>query len=456
MVVYEFGPFRLDAASLVLYLDGAPVSLGPKVVETLLALVEHAGEVIGKGALLDRIWPEGYVDESNLAQNVYVLRKLLRKNRCDRAIETVARRGYRFTRAVKCCDAPQTSTREPSKLRAVIAAAVAVVVLGAGGGAYALSHEPANSATMSQEARLFAMGNFFSTLRTSYGLERSVAAFGRAINVAPDSARDYAGQGAAYALMANYGYAADPERSRALARSDALRALRLDPRSGRAYAVFGLLALSGHDSGEALADLSTAIALAPSDADAHEWYADALVARGRLDEAQMQLRTAARLNPLSIAATSLLASVAYLQHHYGEAIADARDGLTIQPAHTSLWITLGLALEAQGKLEDAIATFQQYGRSCVTCRPEAAALLAYAYARLGRMDEARAQLAIAQGGGTVRPIDLALAMAAVDKSTSGERLIRRLAERYRTLVANDPRFAALPTLQAELLERGQG
>lgn len=454
MVVYEFGPFRLDAERLLLYLDGCPVALGPKVVETLLPLVENAGEIVGKTTLLERIWPEGYVEEANLAQNVYVLRKLLRTNRCERAIETIARRGYRFTLRVKKIDS-RSETRKPSRARAAIAASVAALFLGVGAGAYALSHEPAPAAGMSEEARLFAMGSFFTTLRTSYGLARSVAAFGRAIRVAPTVARDYAGQGAAYALIANYGYTSDPAHARALASADAHRALQLDPRNGRAYAVFGLLALSAEDTDRALMDLSTALALAPNDADAHDWYADALVAQGRLDDAQAQLVTAQRLNPLSIAATSLLANVAYLQHRYGEAIADARDGLTMQPAHTSLLITLGLALEAQGRLDGAIASFRRYGRSCASCGSEAAALIAFADARLGRMGDARSELSLAEHG-KVAPIDLALALAAVEKNAGAERLIRRLAGAYRTQIANDPRFASIPSLQAGLIERGQG
>ena len=70
MSVYEFGPFQLDKDRLLLLHDGEPVALGPKVVETLLALVEHPGDVLSKSALLDRIWPEGFVEEANLAQNI--------------------------------------------------------------------------------------------------------------------------------------------------------------------------------------------------------------------------------------------------------------------------------------------------------------------------------------------------------------------------------------------------
>ena len=456
MVVYEFGPFRLDAERLLLYLDGTPVALGPKVVETLLALVESAGAVLGKGALLERVWPEGYVDEGNLAQNVYVLRKLMRGNGCERAIETIARRGYRFTLRVNRFDSPANGRlRAPNRLRAAAAAAAAAIVLGAGAWAYGLSREPAAAPAMPAEARLYAMGSFFTTLRTSYGLARSVSAFGRAIAVDPGAARDWAGRASAYALIANYGYTANPRRARALARANLERALQLDPRSGHAYAVLGLLALSDRHTGAALADLSAALALAPADADAHEWYAVALMSRGRLDNARAQLQTAQRLNPLSIAATSLLASVEYLKHDYGAAIADAHEGLAIQPAHTSLWITLGLALEAQGKVDAAIASFGHYGRACESCRAEGAALLAYAYARLGRTQEARAELAVALTG-KVRPVDLALALAAAGRTIGLERIVRELRSRERTLVANDPRFTALPSLEAELLERGQG
>ena len=105
MSLYEFGPFQLDAERLLLLDRGEPLPLGPKVVETLLALVEHPGEVLQKSELLNRIWPEGYVDEANLAQNVYVLRKTLRRRWNFEAIETIPRRGYRFNASV--------SRREP-------------------------------------------------------------------------------------------------------------------------------------------------------------------------------------------------------------------------------------------------------------------------------------------------------------------------------------------------------
>ena len=95
--VYEFQDFRLDAAHLMLYKNGATVSLKPKVVETLVALIERRGELIGKNELMNRLWPDSFVEEANLSQNIYLLRKTL-GNCADGhpAIETFWRRGYRF------------------------------------------------------------------------------------------------------------------------------------------------------------------------------------------------------------------------------------------------------------------------------------------------------------------------------------------------------------------------
>jgi DNA-binding winged helix-turn-helix (wHTH) protein len=94
---YAFGPFRLDSEKRVLVRDGTPVPLAPKVVETLLTLVENAGHLVDKDDLMKRVWPDAFVEEGNLNKNIFVLRKLLGVWDGGREyIETVPRRGYRF------------------------------------------------------------------------------------------------------------------------------------------------------------------------------------------------------------------------------------------------------------------------------------------------------------------------------------------------------------------------
>lgn len=95
--IYRFENFSLDAAHLLLFKDGEQLSLTPKVLETLLALVEQRGEVLSKDALMDIVWPDSIVEESNLSQNLYLLRKTLGNTKTGRPfIETLRRRGYRF------------------------------------------------------------------------------------------------------------------------------------------------------------------------------------------------------------------------------------------------------------------------------------------------------------------------------------------------------------------------
>ncbi|MFZ0751612.1 MAG: winged helix-turn-helix domain-containing protein, partial [Pyrinomonadaceae bacterium] len=95
--LYEFGPFRIDTANRLLLRDGKPIPLKPKVVDTLFALIENSGRVMEKDELIEKLWPDSYVEEGNLTQNIYELRKVLHAS-SERGsyIETIPRRGYRF------------------------------------------------------------------------------------------------------------------------------------------------------------------------------------------------------------------------------------------------------------------------------------------------------------------------------------------------------------------------
>lgn len=97
----EFGPFQLDATTGSLYLNGEFVTLTPKAIDTLRVLVEDAGRVVTKDEILERVWPNAFVEEGSIANNISTLRKLLNPHfEGDGPIATVARRGYRFTAPV--------------------------------------------------------------------------------------------------------------------------------------------------------------------------------------------------------------------------------------------------------------------------------------------------------------------------------------------------------------------
>jgi len=99
---YEFGPYQLDSCKRILTREGEGIPLTPKATEILIALVKHAGELVEKDELLKEVWPDTFVEENNLTQNIFTLRKALGDDRTDpKYIETVARRGYRFLAAVR-------------------------------------------------------------------------------------------------------------------------------------------------------------------------------------------------------------------------------------------------------------------------------------------------------------------------------------------------------------------
>lgn len=100
--LYEFATFQLDPVERMLRCGGQPIPLAHKVFETLLLLVQNSGHVMGKEELMERIWPDSFVEETNLAQNISILRKALGEGGDGtKFIETVPKLGYRFVVPVK-------------------------------------------------------------------------------------------------------------------------------------------------------------------------------------------------------------------------------------------------------------------------------------------------------------------------------------------------------------------
>lgn len=91
---FVFGDFRLDPSDCKLLCAGEPVALTPKAFDLLLLLIENRGRLIDKETLMKRLWPDAFVDEANLANNISLLRKALGDS--ANMIQTIPRRGYRL------------------------------------------------------------------------------------------------------------------------------------------------------------------------------------------------------------------------------------------------------------------------------------------------------------------------------------------------------------------------
>jgi Tol biopolymer transport system component/DNA-binding winged helix-turn-helix (wHTH) protein len=162
---YEFGPFKIDIANRQLLRNGVLVPLAPKVWDALFVMAESSGRILEKEELMDRLWPDCFVEEGNLTQIIFQLRKALGESAAKQQyIETIPKRGYRFVAEIRRVngefeprsiqnigtgqieeESTTVPTRQPVnyKKRVVIAAAVLAIAVTAGFGlAYFLRWNP--------------------------------------------------------------------------------------------------------------------------------------------------------------------------------------------------------------------------------------------------------------------------------------------------------------------------
>src|SRR4030095_1062618 len=113
---YEFGRFSINSAERILLRDHEPVALTPKASDILLTLVENSGSLVEKDDLMKKVWPNTFVEEGNLTQNVSLIRKALGESASGpQFIETVPRRGYRFVAPVSRTNGSSTALRQEAE-----------------------------------------------------------------------------------------------------------------------------------------------------------------------------------------------------------------------------------------------------------------------------------------------------------------------------------------------------
>jgi pimeloyl-ACP methyl ester carboxylesterase/DNA-binding winged helix-turn-helix (wHTH) protein len=120
---YLFDGFRVDVGERLLFKENREVSLTPKVFDTLLVLLENSSHVLTKKELMEQVWPDSFVEENNLAQNISILRKALGEGKeGEHYIQTVPKRGYRFVADVSSTgdDEETMIVRERTRARIVV------------------------------------------------------------------------------------------------------------------------------------------------------------------------------------------------------------------------------------------------------------------------------------------------------------------------------------------------
>lgn len=115
--LYEFGEFRINVSERRLEREGKEIPLQPKVFDLLLVLVERRGQVLSKDQLMSEVWPDTFVEETNLKVNIFALRKVLGNGAEEgKVIETLHRRGYRFNAEVSEIFLPSSNPLELPEL----------------------------------------------------------------------------------------------------------------------------------------------------------------------------------------------------------------------------------------------------------------------------------------------------------------------------------------------------
>jgi DNA-binding winged helix-turn-helix (wHTH) protein len=305
-----FPPFSFDRDERILRRDGRTVPLPPKVAEALALLLAQPGALIEKTALRDALWPDGFIEDGNLTQAIYLIRRALDPDGDGRAfVETVPRRGYRFVAPVRveAAGVPQRSAAGPrgAAARAAFAlrtaAAVAIIAFAFGGvslGGVSRVPPPLSA----EAAREYTLGRYTWDRRTAAGMRASLVHFRRVVALAPDDPRGYAGLAMTYEEIGDWDFTAiaPPHAAYRRAEEYARLALRHDAHSGEALGALGGVAMQrDNDLDRAETMLRASIAYRPEHAPAYEMLGIGRLYRGDAESARTMLLRATQLDPLS-------------------------------------------------------------------------------------------------------------------------------------------------------------
>ena len=372
-MTYRFGPFALHATTRLLLRNKEIVPLTSKAFETLLALVQRARAVVGKDELLRLVWPQAIVEESNLTQAVFMVRKALGDPvRDHRYIVTVPTRGYCFVADVKEVPDVDRVAAAGSPLHELI------------GSRYAEHAET---------YQLCLKGRHFWEKRTAAGVEKAIRCFQQAIDRDPTYAAAYAGLADCYAIASHHSRLS-PTQTLPKAKAAAMQALQLDDTLVEAHASLALVhMLYDWDWIGAEAGFRKAIELNDHYATAHHWFGLYLAARGRFDDAIAEVERAQQLEPLSLPINTDLGLVLYLARRYDEAITQYRVAIDLDPAFSDAHEGILMASNEIGMYCQPISEFI---RSPETFSRDVTARLDSAYAQSGVKGYWRAYLELAE------------------------------------------------------------
>jgi DNA-binding winged helix-turn-helix (wHTH) protein/tetratricopeptide (TPR) repeat protein len=415
MPIQRFGLFEIDAASGELRKRGRRVRLREQPLRVLLALVVQAGSVVTRAHLREQLWPDGtFVGfDRGINKAVSELRAVLGDSaRRPRFLETVSKRGYRFTASVEHPERSAMST------------------------GVAAAHSDAQLACMT--------GRYLWSRRTIRDLHASIACFEQALDIDDACAHAYAGIADSHVIFGIWGIQ-PPDRAFGSARDAAETALGLDPNLSEAQTSLAEV-LKGYEWKwhQAEERYRHALALRPGYAAAHHGYAQLLVSLRRYAEAAAHIEQARRAEPVSPAINAYLPYIYLAGRRYGRALHEARRAVSLEPYAPLAHWQLGRAYLFSGQPVRAVEALE-----CAVTLAGPATMwegeLVYARARAGdRSGALKLVSELVERGrqAYVSPYDLAVAFAGIGECGAAlDQLECAVDERVmRVIGLGDPEF----------------
>jgi tetratricopeptide (TPR) repeat protein len=240
----------------------------------------------------------------------------------------------------------------------------------------------------SEAYQLYLKGRYHWNKRTEEGIRKSIEYFELAIALDPKFALAYAGLADAYNMMASY--STKPLATPFLrAKATALKALSLDGKLAEAHAALAALKLWREFDWEgAERSFRKAIQLNPGYSTAHLWLALYLAGMERMDEALSEIRLALDLDPLSRVINLNLARILHFARQFDDAIKQCKKTIEMFPDYVIAHRRLGMSYGEKDMFEEADAEFKK-ALALSHNDSETMSARAYAYARAGRVQDAR-------------------------------------------------------------------
>ncbi|HEX8174239.1 MAG TPA: tetratricopeptide repeat protein [Pyrinomonadaceae bacterium] len=302
---------------------------------------------------------------------------------------------------------------------------------------------------------LYLKGRYFWNKRTEKEIRKGIRCLEEAIEVDESYAPAYAALGACFLSLTSMNILPAVE-TLPIARRAATKALEVDDTLAEAYAVLGIVDLYSWNWSSARSEFEQALALNPNSAQVYFWYSTFWLTLGKTDEALTAAKRSQMLDPLSPHVCTQIARILVPRRQYDAAIEYCHQAIELDASFPWAEGIIGLIHSAKGDYEAAIPKFKK----CIamTDDTETTGLLGYAYAALGRMDEALAILKELQHESKERYVPtfaiLFIYIGLKDKDRAFELLERMYEERSHMLAAlkvfpvfdylrADPRFSYL-------------